>query len=244
MDTCDYTPPILIIEDEDSSSDETVDMAEVYLKERVEKARNDPQKMALLSAQLYEEVHQMVQNGCDDRELMDAMEDEASRLAFCAATEKDAWCCAEQCAAVARAREYCLTRALARENRRKHREAEKLRLEKEAKRARKNWCCESKCFRVPRDQVDGVACSKCGSFGFCQCRCRTFLRNAEWAWCCPLRCILLAPFRTCLYLNCNRCNRLTATLMHDSCRSYSQYCVVYDSESKLSGLLLSDDDDL
>lgn len=86
MNTCEYTPPVLEMEEEENSGVETVDMAKVYLMEHMEKAGNDPKKMALLSAELYEEAYEMAQSRCNDRDLMAAMEDEASRLGFCAAT--------------------------------------------------------------------------------------------------------------------------------------------------------------
>lgn len=33
------------------------------------------------------------------------------------------------------------------------------------------WCCEKKCFKVPDDQLDGIACDMCGAFNFCMCGC-------------------------------------------------------------------------
>lgn len=36
-----------------------------------------------------------------------------------------------------------------------------------------NYCCPKKCF-VIHDQVDGLACSICYTFSYCQCNCKTF----------------------------------------------------------------------
>ncbi|KAK7575774.1 hypothetical protein V9T40_003690 [Parthenolecanium corni] len=36
-----------------------------------------------------------------------------------------------------------------------------------------DWCCDKKCFRVPDDQIDGLACRSCGSYSFCRCGCAT-----------------------------------------------------------------------
>lgn len=33
------------------------------------------------------------------------------------------------------------------------------------------YCCENKCFETPRDQVDGIACTKCYNFCYCICNC-------------------------------------------------------------------------
>lgn len=35
------------------------------------------------------------------------------------------------------------------------------------------YCCNKKCFQAPVEQVDGMACSICGSFGYCTCKCET-----------------------------------------------------------------------
>lgn len=39
------------------------------------------------------------------------------------------------------------------------------------------YCCYLKCFIQPSSHVDGLACSKCESFGFCRCRCQTYETN-------------------------------------------------------------------
>lgn len=33
------------------------------------------------------------------------------------------------------------------------------------------YCCNNKCFEVPRCQVDGLACSFCNSYCYCTCNC-------------------------------------------------------------------------
>lgn len=38
----------------------------------------------------------------------------------------------------------------------------------------RSFCCEQKCFRKPKDEVDGMACKKCKSYCYCQCLCITF----------------------------------------------------------------------
>lgn len=42
------------------------------------------------------------------------------------------------------------------------------------------WCCAMKCFVVPDDQVDGMACHKCKSYSYCVCRCDTY-RNQKFS---------------------------------------------------------------
>lgn len=39
------------------------------------------------------------------------------------------------------------------------------------------YCCEDKCFRTPRDHVDGMACMKCECFSYCKCDCQTFIKT-------------------------------------------------------------------
>ena len=36
-----------------------------------------------------------------------------------------------------------------------------------------NTCCSLNCFTPPEDQVDGLACDVCNSFGYCACKCVT-----------------------------------------------------------------------
>lgn len=36
------------------------------------------------------------------------------------------------------------------------------------------YCCENKCFVTPSVHVDGIACRKCESFGYCMCRCKNY----------------------------------------------------------------------
>lgn len=36
------------------------------------------------------------------------------------------------------------------------------------------YCCEKKCFIVPEDQVDGIACPKCKCYSYCHCKCISF----------------------------------------------------------------------
>lgn len=36
------------------------------------------------------------------------------------------------------------------------------------------YCCEKRCYPQPMTQVDGMACTKCRSFSFCVCMCKTF----------------------------------------------------------------------
>ena len=38
-------------------------------------------------------------------------------------------------------------------------------------------CCEKLCFKLSRTVVDGLACTKCGAYGECMCRCVTYLRK-------------------------------------------------------------------
>lgn len=33
------------------------------------------------------------------------------------------------------------------------------------------YCCNNRCFEVPRCQVDGLACSFCNSYCYCKCKC-------------------------------------------------------------------------
>ena len=40
------------------------------------------------------------------------------------------------------------------------------------------YCCNLKCFVVPRDHVDGMACKICKSYCYCRCRCITYKTNA------------------------------------------------------------------
>ncbi|GBM93576.1 hypothetical protein AVEN_246128-1 [Araneus ventricosus] len=39
------------------------------------------------------------------------------------------------------------------------------------------YCCKYKCFEIPTDVVDGMACKKCKYFGYCVCRCKTRKRR-------------------------------------------------------------------
>lgn len=39
-----------------------------------------------------------------------------------------------------------------------------------------DFCCKEKCFKEPRTQVDGQACSVCESFSYCRCMCKTFTK--------------------------------------------------------------------
>lgn len=41
------------------------------------------------------------------------------------------------------------------------------------------YCCEKKCFVQHGDQVDGLACTKCWSFGCCYCRCSTWVNEGH-----------------------------------------------------------------
>lgn len=41
------------------------------------------------------------------------------------------------------------------------------------------YCCEDKCFSLPRTHVDGIACRKCERFSYCMCRCTTFKKNLQ-----------------------------------------------------------------
>lgn len=36
------------------------------------------------------------------------------------------------------------------------------------------YCCKLECFKEPRCQVDGMACSKCRSFSYCKCKCKSY----------------------------------------------------------------------
>lgn len=51
---------------------------------------------------------------------------------------------------------------------------EELKLKKDQGQRELEYCCEKKCFRSPRDQVDGLACRKCDSYAYCRCRCVTW----------------------------------------------------------------------
>lgn len=51
MTNCKYT--LLVMQMEESSGNKTVDMAEVYLTERFEKAGNNPQKMAVVGRSMW-----------------------------------------------------------------------------------------------------------------------------------------------------------------------------------------------
>ena len=45
------------------------------------------------------------------------------------------------------------------------------------------YCCQEKCFNIPNEQVDGLACWKCYSYNFCRCRC------ISWdIYCCENKC--------------------------------------------------------
>ncbi|QIT20099.1 MAG: polyprotein [Diabrotica undecimpunctata virus 1] len=39
------------------------------------------------------------------------------------------------------------------------------------------YCCKLHCFREPSCQVDGRACRKCRSFGYCRCKCVTYMSD-------------------------------------------------------------------
>ena len=41
------------------------------------------------------------------------------------------------------------------------------------------YCCKEKCFKIPSTTVDGIACTKCESCSYCQCRCKTFVKEME-----------------------------------------------------------------
>lgn len=51
-----------------------------------------------------------------------------------------------------------------------------------------DWCCSSKCFKIPQIHVDGLACGKCRSYNYCICACVIFQTsmiektNSEWCW--------------------------------------------------------------
>lgn len=42
-----------------------------------------------------------------------------------------------------------------------------------------NYCCENKCFEIPRSQVDGIACNRCYSFSYCVCYCEIIQKKME-----------------------------------------------------------------
>lgn len=63
------------------------------------------------------------------------------------------------------------------------------------------YCCENKCFVLPNEEVDGLACRKCESFGICKCRCKTYrlpaprrenfilYKSQHCYTCCPKMCV-------------------------------------------------------
>lgn len=51
------------------------------------------------------------------------------------------------------------------------------------------YCCELKCFDMTGyDVVDGIACNTCQSFSFCRCKCKTFLKEELYNFCCKHLC--------------------------------------------------------
>lgn len=48
------------------------------------------------------------------------------------------------------------------------------------------YCCDRKCFKLPSESVDGLACRKCKSFGNCFCSCTTHIENIK--YCCEYKC--------------------------------------------------------
>lgn len=63
------------------------------------------------------------------------------------------------------------------------------------------YCCELKCFSPPQTHVDGLACRKCESFGYCKCRCNSYklvpptletlkiYKSKHFYTCCPDMCV-------------------------------------------------------
>lgn len=39
------------------------------------------------------------------------------------------------------------------------------------------YCCELKCFELPKTEVDGRACKICMYFCYCVCKCITFQKT-------------------------------------------------------------------
>lgn len=50
------------------------------------------------------------------------------------------------------------------------------------------FCCELKCFLLPNECVDGPACGKCRSSGYCKCDCVKHMKYMHDTHCCPLFC--------------------------------------------------------
>lgn len=44
------------------------------------------------------------------------------------------------------------------------------------------YCCEHRCFSRPAtyDEVDGLACKYCQSYGSCRCGCVTYMRKRQY----------------------------------------------------------------
>lgn len=71
-------------------------------------------------------------------------------------------------------------------------------------------------FRIPNQSVDGMACGKCRSYGFCRCRCVTHMREMRYRHCCELFCI--EPARDICLLCEGTCYCLCATLQKEYVR--------------------------
>lgn len=67
----------------------------------------------------------------------------------------------------------------------------------------RRYCCEKKCFPVPRIQVDGMACVKCRAYNFCICNCITHINST--LYCCKRKCFEI-PTDQVDGLACSICN--------------------------------------
>lgn len=210
-----------------ASYENGVDRAEREIRRRLMDVGDNPVGMTLLAGEFREAARQLKQKPGGSCEIVDALLEEAGRLAYMASVVNDTWCCFHKCVKLSEPNpevlEKCISYRRAWDNRRRCRDAKN--------KEKSQYCCVKRCFQIPDDQVDGQACNICKCYSFCQCRCRTRMWNEQWAWCCRRRCILLTLYRVCMYQNCNRCNRIVFHHCIQHCQSYSDKCLLYHSES-------------
>ena len=48
------------------------------------------------------------------------------------------------------------------------------------------FCCEDRCVAQPENVVDGLACRKCGAYGYCKCLCKN-----RPIYCCADKCFVV-----------------------------------------------------
>ncbi|KAK7576394.1 hypothetical protein V9T40_012680 [Parthenolecanium corni] len=206
----------------EGSYEQMTDMTEDVIRSRVRRAGEDPVAMSRLASTFYAQAREMDLDG-GNREIINALEDEAGRLMYMAAIKETRWCCAKKCTTRWEAASGCIEQQRVAMIRSRRRDARR----RKANRCLKEWCCKSRCVRINHDQVDGRACKKCNYFSYCRCKCRTAMKEHQWAWCCSDHCCLVSGIRCCMYQNCERCHHLASTLCRTMCRNYSENCIEY-----------------